>query len=112
MLLNKGTITLADDFKAELGKAYYESSVNTTSGKTEYVYKLINLDGQGKLVSQGIQKKQVFVNGVNLAYGLYKETPENSAKNIVVDAGFIVESAGIALGYDLHQIFVTQFILG
>ena len=70
MLLNKGTITLADDFKAELGKAYYESSVNSTSGKTEYVYKLISLVGQGQLVSQGLQKNQVFVNGVNLAYGL------------------------------------------
>lgn len=70
MLLNKGTITLADDFKAELGKAYYESSVNSTSGKTEYVYKLISLVGQGQLVSQGLQKNQVFVNGVNLADGL------------------------------------------
>lgn len=73
MLLNKGTITLSDDFKAELGKAYYESSVNSTSGKTEYLYKLISLVGQGQLVSQGLQKNQVFVNGVNLADGLNKD---------------------------------------
>ncbi len=81
-LLNKGTVTLASDFQAELGKAYYESSVNKETGKAEYVYKLINLDGGelvSQLVSQKIQAGQVYMNGVNLANGLNKE------KEIVVD---------------------------
>ena len=66
-LTNHGKVTLTDINHVEIGKIAYSYAVDD-NGKVKYDYQLI--EGNGVLVAQTFESKQVSVNGVNLATGL------------------------------------------
>ncbi len=66
-LTNHGKVTLTQVTNVEIGRFKYKPKVETTSGKSEYVYQLIQGNG---VDTQAFAVDRVSINGVNLATGL------------------------------------------
>ena len=64
-LINKGTVSLSNDFHADIGKIKYESADDGS-----YKYQFISSTSVDGLKEHTLRPEQVFINGVNLGDGL------------------------------------------
>ncbi len=97
-ILNKGTVTLKDVTRVEIGKLKYGKPVVDSDGRYEYTYQLVKTEANGTLNAQTFSADQVFINGVNLATGLADGVAAKFNDNN--GNGSFTVSVGNITGYD------------
>ncbi|MBR5894489.1 MAG: autotransporter-associated beta strand repeat-containing protein [Akkermansia sp.] len=84
-LTNEGTVILTDTTHVEIGKIKYETAIDTTSGKSKYVYQFISSAENADLQASEFTADRVSINGINLATNLATGLVTGLASGIKVD---------------------------